>query len=256
MSESSLFVDPFFERGYDRAFELWGQLTDTMRTIFVGDVHGCVVELRELLDKLAFNASVDRLLLTGDAFSRGPEPLAVWELIEDLQPEMVLGNHDDRLMLQLRDYRDGKTPKFRHADQESVFSALLPVSGKLLSWLESVPLYILEEQFLLVHAGINPELGLDKTLPRRIPDHTHLAPKKGDRRTPVARSLRRPHRGPNSDLWPRCSGRLLVVQSGSAGSPNMVGLDSGCVYGGELSAFILEEERLVQVDSRQRGEPT
>ena len=226
-----------------------------MRTIFVGDVHGCVVELRELLDKLAFNASVDRLLLTGDAFSRGPEPLAVWELIEDLQPEMVLGNHDDRLMLQLRDYRDGKTPKFRHADQESVFSALLPVSGKLLSWLESVPLYILEEQFLLVHAGINPELGLDKTSREEFLTIRTWPPRKGiegrrwhdhyDGHT-EGRILIFGHDAPGG----------LVVQSGSAGSPNMVGLDSGCVYGGELSAFILEEERLVQVDSRQRGEPT
>ena len=255
MSGSSLFVDRFFERGYDRAFELWGQLTDTMRTIFVGDIHGCVAELRELLAKLAFNASVDRLLLTGDAFSRGPEPLATWELIEDLQPEMVLGNHDDRLMRQLRDYSDGKTPKFRHANQESVFSALLPVSGKLLAWLESVPLYILEEQFLLVHAGINPELGLDETSRKEFLTIRTWPPRNGIEGP-------RWHDRYDGDI----EGRILifghdapgglVVRSDSAGSTSMVGLDSGCIYGGELSAFILEEELLVQVDSHQRGRPS
>ena len=228
---------------------------DTMRTIFVGDVHGCVAELCELLAKLAFDASVDRLLLTGDAFSRGPEPLAVWQVIEDLQPEMVLGNHDDRLLSQLRDYGDGKTPKFRHADQESVFSALRPVSGKLRTWLESVPLYILEEQFLLVHAGINPELGLDKTSREEFLTIRTWPPRKGI-------EGRRWHDRYDGDT----EGRILifghdapgglVVRSDSAGSPYLVGLDSGCVYGRELSAFILEEERLVQVDSRQRGEPT
>ena len=255
MSGISLFVDPFFERGYDRAFELWGQLTDTMRTIFVGDVHGCVAELRELLAKLAFNASVDRLLLTGDAFTRGPGPLAVWQLIEDLQPEMVLGNHDNRLMGQLRDYSDGQTPKFRNADQESVFSALLPVSGKLLAWLESVPLYILEEQFLLVHAGINPDLGLDGTSREEFLAIRTWPPRKGIEGP-------RWHDHYNGDT----EGRILifghdapgglVVRSDSAGSPYMVGLDSGCVYGGELSAFVLEEERFVQVESRQHSRPS
>lgn len=223
-----------------------------MRTIFVGDVHGCVAELRELLAKLAFNASADRLLLTGDAFSRGPEPLAVWQLIEDLRPEMVLGNHDDRLLRQLRDYHGGKTPHFRNTDQELVFAALLPASGRLLDWLESVPLYILEERFLLVHAGINPERGLDGTTREEFLTIRSWPPRKGIE-------------GPR---WHDCydgdaEGRILIFghdapgglvwRSDSAGSPHIVGLDSGCVYGGALSAFILEEELLVQVDCSRRG---
>jgi len=35
------------------------------------------------------------------------------------------------------------------------------------------------------------------------------------------------------------------------GKPYLVGLDSGCVYGNALSAYILEEARIVQTASRQ-----
>ena len=45
-----------------------------MATIFIGDVHGCARELKKLLEKVDFQPQKDRLLLTGDAFSRGPEP--------------------------------------------------------------------------------------------------------------------------------------------------------------------------------------
>ncbi|MDE2703949.1 MAG: metallophosphoesterase, partial [Gemmatimonadota bacterium] len=71
-----------------------------MRTIFVGDVHGCAAEFEAFLEKVDYSDR-DRLLLTGDAFARGPDPLAVWKLICDTEAEMVLGNHDARLLKQL-----------------------------------------------------------------------------------------------------------------------------------------------------------
>jgi hypothetical protein len=64
------------------------------RTIFIGDVHGCAEEFEEMLDAVAFVKEEDRLFLTGDAFTKGPDPLAVWQLIWDTGAEMVMGNHD------------------------------------------------------------------------------------------------------------------------------------------------------------------
>jgi hypothetical protein len=229
-----------------------GNQRNTMRTIFVGDLHGCAEEFRELLTKVAFEASVDRLLLTGDAFSRGPAPLEVWRLIEELRPEMVLGNHDDRMMRQLREHSEGKKPKFRHPNQELVFEALHGEAGKLLGWLESLPLYIREEEYLLVHAGVNPERGIDGTSRDEFLTIRTWPPKKGiegprwydhyahETEDPV---LIFGHDAPGG----------LVVRFDAVGSPYLVGLDSGCVCGGELTAFILEEKRFVQVESRQAG---
>ena len=48
----------------------------------------------------------------------------------------------------------------------------------------------------------------------------------------------------------RQRGELHVVKERD-GRPYLLGLDTGCVYGNQLSAYVLEEARLVQVPSQQ-----
>ena len=45
----------------------------------------------------------------------------------------------------------------------------------------------------------------------------------------------------------------LVVKKRD-GRPYLLGLDSGCIYGGQLSGYVLEEARLVQVESQQAAD--
>ena len=42
------------------------------RTLAVSDIHGCVDEFKQLLDKVNFNAEEDQLVLLGDYVDRGP----------------------------------------------------------------------------------------------------------------------------------------------------------------------------------------
>ena len=42
------------------------------RLVIVGDVHGCVVELAQLLKKVNFNRAQDRLVFVGDLVNKGP----------------------------------------------------------------------------------------------------------------------------------------------------------------------------------------
>ena len=88
-----------------------------MRTIFVGDTHGCAVELQDILAAAAYDPSSDRLLLTGDAFARGPDPLGIWRQIQDTNAKMVLGNHDAGLLDRLEESAAGREPKLKKADQ-------------------------------------------------------------------------------------------------------------------------------------------
>ena len=103
-----------------------------MATIFIGDVHGCARELKKLLEKVDFQPQKDRLLLTGDAFSRGPEPLRVWEYIMITGAQMVLGNHDDRLLRQLQRQLAGQNPRIDKPDQRYTLDQLLPAADELL----------------------------------------------------------------------------------------------------------------------------
>lgn len=47
------------------------------RLIIIGDVHGCVKELRELLDKAGYVDGEDSVVLVGDLVDKGPYPLEV-----------------------------------------------------------------------------------------------------------------------------------------------------------------------------------
>ena len=52
------------------------------RTIFVGDIHGCCAEFETLLSRPSGSRrTTTALLLTGDAFTRGPDPVGVWQAI-------------------------------------------------------------------------------------------------------------------------------------------------------------------------------
>ncbi|MEE2659821.1 MAG: metallophosphoesterase [Candidatus Latescibacterota bacterium] len=222
------------------------------RTIFIGDIHGCASEFKELLGAVDCRNTADRVLITGDLFSRGPEPLRVWELIREYSAEVVLGNHDDRLLRQLQAHSEGGKVAFLHADQRDTFAALEPVFDELYPWLCEVQLCIDEEEFLLVHAGIDPVAGLAATTRTQFtrirtwpPSDKLEGPRWHDAVTPEpARPFVFGHDAPAG---------LVVRRRDDDGdsSPWLVGLDSGCVYGGQLSAWLLEEDRIIQVESRQ-----
>ena len=222
-----------------------------MATIFIGDVHGCARELKKLLEKVDFQPQKDRLLLTGDAFSRGPDPLRVWEYIMITEAQMVLGNHDDRLRQQLQRQSAGQNPKISKPDHRYTLDQLLPAADELLSWLAQVPLWIRDDRFLLVHAGINPEKGPSGTSRdefltiRNWPPSDDLETLRWhDYYKPTKKLLVFGHDAMKG---------LVVKKRQQSKLPYLIGLDSGCVYGKHLSAYVLEKNQIVQVKSKNPG---
>lgn len=212
------------------------------RTIFIGDVHGCADQLAALLRALAYRHGEDRLLLTGDLFTKGPDPIGVWEIVRALEPEVVKGNHELRVEAILTRYaRSGDFAKDAHRE---VYASIEPIAGELLPFIRRLPLVIEDERFLLVHAGVNPETGLEGSTEKELVSIRTWPPLRG-----VAGP--RWHRA-----WP--DDRRLIVFGHDApmglvekrradGSPYLLGLDTGCCYGGRLTAWVLEEDALASV---------
>ena len=71
-----------------------------MATYLIGDVHGCYDELIALLHKVEFTPGKDTLWLTGDLVARGPGSLDVLRYVKSLgdSVRLVLGNHDLHLL--------------------------------------------------------------------------------------------------------------------------------------------------------------
>ena len=123
-----------------------------MATYAVGDIQGCYTELLQLLEKIRFDQTSDKLWLVGDLVNRGPCSLEVLRLIKSLGESAitVLGNHD----LHLLAVANGTGKLHRGDTLDEILAA--PDREELLIWLRHQRLLHVEENFVLVHAGLLP----------------------------------------------------------------------------------------------------
>ena len=207
------------------------------KTIVVGDVHGCLIELEELLDKCSYRPDKDRLIFVGDLINRGEHSLEVLQLVYALGAECVLGNHEMALLKRF------ESPSETRGDGLS--EEIRERASFLIPWIRSWPFYIEEKRFVVVHAGVVPEYTLEKTPPKIL---THV--RYWDRK------LRRMDKYSGIPWYRLYEGERLVIYGhwaikGLAVRSNTIGLDSGCVWGGSLSALILPQMRIVQVEAKK-----
>ena len=201
-----------------------------VRRIFVGDIQGCREPLERLLRAVAFAGGTDRLLPVGDLVNKGPDSAGTVELLMRLQAEPVLGNHDLHY-LQKRALAEPQR-----------------------AWLAAQPTVRVFDDVILVHAGLHPrwdEARLQRlgAAERDFAVNVRYCDPDGNRPAsdwpppgPPFRPWDDFYQGHKRVVFGHWARRGLVVR------PQCVGLDTGCVYGGKLSAWIAEEDRIVQVD--------
>jgi hypothetical protein len=199
-----------------------------LRTIIVGDVHGCRIELEALLDRVAFGSG-DRVVMVGDLVARGPDSLGVLDVVRRTGAVVVRGNHEQKIL----DARDGIATLSRI--HREVADSLRPVDWSLL---ESSRLWfdLPEHSVRVIHAGLDPRRPMAKQKPMTL------------------LSIRTVE----DDLWGvRYKGPPHVVFGHNAPTGIQMhrwatGLDSGCVYGGALTAMVLEANQKVPVGREAR----
>ncbi|HJL01919.1 MAG TPA: metallophosphoesterase [Polyangiaceae bacterium LLY-WYZ-15_(1-7)] len=220
-----------------------------MKTLIVGDVHGCRSELEALIARCGLDPVADRLVLVGDLVAKGPDSKGVVELARGwgAGADAVRGNHDEHVLRWRRAVRAGEPPPKLRPAHQGVVDALEEDDW---AYLEALPLWrryeglLPDRDVLVVHAGLDPATPLDAQEPANLMNMRSIA----DDGTV---SKRVEGGAPWASRWP---GPELVVFGhdalrGLQEHPHALGLDTGCCYGGRLSGALFErgEMRLEQV---------
>jgi serine/threonine protein phosphatase 1 len=203
------------------------------RTIVFGDIHACHEEWKELLDRLAVGGS-DKLVAVGDLVCKGPSTRSTLDLAMSL-PNLtcLVGNHELRL---LESWKAGQRPDGRPGDAETAREMGERYEAQM-AYMASWPFYLDLPELLVVHAGVRPGLPVEKQSQQ---DLTHL------RRV-----------GPDERPWYELyEGRKPVafghwVRREPLLTEKAIGLDTGCVYGGRLSAYVLPDRKVESVAARR-----
>jgi hypothetical protein len=207
------------------------------RTIVVGDLHGCYDELMDLLNQVAFGAD-DRVVCVGDLVTKGPKSREVLDLfMTDQRFASVMGNHD----LALRRKWNGEKIKLKES-QKPTHKALKKDKRHYVPYLNSLPFLIDLGSHLVVHAGLRPGVELHS---QTTEDLTEL------------RSLGKDRASRNGPPWydEYDGDKVVLFGHWPAPEPRLgrkaIGLDTGCVYGRRLTAFIIETGEFKSVPARE-----
>lgn len=209
----------------------------TGRTIVVGDIHGCYDELVALLDRVGLCAA-DRVVAVGDLITKGERSRDVLDLFSrDPRFAAVVGNHD----LALLRYWQGEEVVLKPA-QERTRKELNADKKRYTAYLAALPYLIDLGTHLVVHAGVRP--GVTQAAQTRA-DLTELRTLGPDRTSREGLPWYALYNGPQTVLfghWPARTPRR---------ASHAIGLDTGCVYGFQLTAYIIETNEFVQVQARR-----
>ena len=194
-----------------------------MRYIFIGDIHGSYDELTELLSHVLPGPN-DIVSSVGDLVRKGPEVAKCLDLWISRRYRAVLGNNEVRAL--------NESP---HLDLAH------------LDWIRSLPLFLdfPEIQTAVVHGGVLPDMRIAIEDMERNRDAVlklrHVRQQDGK-----WIALKRDQVRPDDPWWSEVWDGDRTIVYGHSPTPDhrpridrkAIGLDTGCVYGGRLTAAI------------------
>ncbi|MDO4431879.1 MAG: metallophosphoesterase family protein [Aerococcaceae bacterium] len=224
----------------------------------IGDIHGMHTQFERLLAH--WQSETQQLILVGDLMDRGPNSLAVIKRVRQLQQEAgaicLCGNHEAMLLEMLTQPEERYFERYVRNGGWTTLSELLntPVETLqqwaipeivtrvktqhdwLVSWLESLPLYVEFGNFVVVHAGVDLTLENWQQSSRRdfvwIREPFHELPNTTGRQFIFGHT-------PTNSLHGKI-GHYDIWQDA-----NKIGIDGGAVYGGVLHGIVIDHHHLL-----------
>lgn len=232
------------------------------RTIIIGDIHGCALEFK-LLVSLLRTTSEDRVVLLGDLIDKGPQPAEVVTFAREIGAETIMGNHEERALRWLAHEEKraltGKVNPMNVSDEQA--AEWRSLSKADVEWLRAAPVTLdLGNGFMAVHGGLLPGVPLDKQKPgtmmrlRYVTPEGKFAALGADLLPPPdAVDWQTKYDGPQSlvvghAVHSLTSPRVDRFEDGRT----IYNIDTGCVFGGHLTALILETGNFMQVKAEKQ----
>jgi len=231
----------------------------------IGDIHGCYEELILLIKKLGyqqhkagafFHPNGRKLAFVGDATDRGPQSLKVLTLLFAMEDANQLlyspGNHCNKLYRFLK----GHKVQISHGLETTVeeFKQLSKIKReqfrkRYINFYEALPLYqqLDHDQIIIAHAGIREDM-IGKPLQKNIIVFVLYGDITGER-LPDGRPLRKDwakdYKGSSFIVYGHTPTKEVRFKN------HTVNIDTGCVFGGKLSALRYPELEVLSVPSLQ-----
>ena len=237
----------------------------------IGDIHGCADELELLLEKLGYvweeipeksfytyfrlykHPQGRKAIFLGDLVDRGPRILDSYQLVHHMvqanQALCVPGNHDTKLMQHL----NGRNVQIKHGLQQTLdeIQALPDVKAfeqEMAEFIFSlVSHYVLDDGKLVVaHAGLKEELqGRASSRVRDFALYGETTGETDEFGLPIRYNWALEYRGEAAVVY----GHTPVPQAEWLN--NTINVDTGCVFGGALTALRYPERELVSIPARK-----
>jgi bis(5'-nucleosyl)-tetraphosphatase (symmetrical) len=222
------------------------------RTIVIGDIHGCIDEFNKLIKAVSYDSNHDRMILLGDLIDRGPDSLAVVQKARRMNLECVMGNHEYKFLKWLK---SNKTTY----DTKDYYTQFIDED---IDYIFHMPTYIKLDNTIIVHAGLKPGISLSGQSKN---DLMYMRYTDADRKFISLKKiskLGKEETGAHfwTEFW---YGPESVVYGHNVHSmtdplieevvPGVTcyGLDTGCCFGGRLTALVLETKEIVQVQAQR-----
>lgn len=222
------------------------------RTLVISDIHGELELFEELLQRAQYDAENDGLILLGDYVDRGPDSRGVLNRVMELKKEgaiVLSGNHDAMMLAAARDEsgswerwgRNGAIPTLKSYDA-SLESMKIPESDVFrehIDFIAKLDYYHETAAYIFVHAGVQPGTPVQETDPFVL--------------MWIREESYRNYSGVKTVVFGHTPAFLLRGDGTNDvyfGANNLIGIDGGAAYGGQLNCLELPSRNVYSVKKR------